>query len=225
MIDLHNESGRRWTTAALTGIALLSAAYWGEAALLKFRQGLPEAALQSGSAASGASLTGPVVTPPAESLARLLGAQARPQAAPAGPAERFKVMGVIASATGQGAALIAVDGQPPRAYKVGAELAPGFVLSSVSQKELKLAASQGGDVLATLALPEPGSAPGAAATAGGNPGVPPGFEGRGSGPPAVSGSRGDPRNVGPAVPAAPLTAPVNPGTGAGTAAPASLAPP
>lgn len=205
MIDLHNETGRRWTTAALAGAALLSAAYWTEATLLRFRQNMPEAALRAVSANGSASAA--AVTP-AEVLAKVLGAQQSAQAAAPGPADRFKVLGVIAGAGGRGTALVAVDGQPARSYSVGAELAPGFVLRSVSQKELTLAASPGGEILATLPLPEPGSAADSTnASAAMSPSTT-------AGPPLVSGSRGNPRNVEPPVNAA-----------GGTAAPTPSPPP
>jgi general secretion pathway protein C len=220
MIDLHTESGRRWITAALVGVALLSAAYWTEAVLLRWRQAMPEATRASNAtgralpAAALSALSAPSMpptppVPPAEALARLLGAQPRVPGAAPGPADRFKVLGVIASASGRGAALVAVDGQPARTYSVGAALAPGFVLRSVSQKEITLAARPGGQVLATLPLPEPGStaidtnpdrttAPGATAA-----------------PPIVSGSRGNPRSPEPAA---------NPAAGASAPPPSPLQP-
>lgn len=218
MIDLHNESGRRWTTAALVGAALLSAAYWTEATLLRFRQGMPATTLRAISANEAASAA---VVPPAEALAKVLGAQQRAQTAALGPADRFKVLGVIASASGRGAALVSVDGQPARAYSVGAELAPGFVLRSVSQKELTLAASPSGGVLATLPLPEPSSAnpAGSGGTSGTGTGANPNAAGINAGPPTVPGSRGNPRNIDPPAPPAP------PGTATGASPPATPANP
>lgn len=199
MMDLHNETGRRWATAALVGAALLSAAYWTEATLLRFRQGLPAAAMRPG--ATQPSPVPAASTPPPETLAKLLGAQPRVQAAPLGPADRFKVMGVIASASGRGTALIAVDGQAPRPYSVGAELAPGFVLQAVKQKELTLTDSNGA-VLATLPLPEPGATSGIA-----NAGSGLGVAGAAGAPPIVNGSRGNPRSVEAAPPAGLANAP------------------
>lgn len=190
MIDMQNESSRRWITAVLVGAALLSAAYWAEAMLLRFREGMPETSLRAAIAKAAVSQTEAPAAPSAQALANLLGAQPKTQAAPLGPAERFKVLGVIASASGQGAALVAVDGRPARTYRVGTELAPGFVLRSVGPKELTLAASPDGEVLATLPLPEPSSAGSTAAGTGiNNPAGAP------DGPPIVSGSRGNPRSV------------------------------
>lgn len=203
MIDLQNESSRRWITAVLVGAALLSAAYWAEVMLLRFREGMPEASLRAASAKPPVTQAEVLAAPSADALTELLGAQPKTQAATRGPAERFKVMGVIATASGQGTALVAVDGQPARAYRVGAELAPGFVLRSVSQKELTLAASPEGEVLATLPLPEPSSAGGTAAGTGASSPGASNPAGATDGPPNVSSSRGNPRSVEPIIPQAP----------------------
>lgn len=197
MIDLQNDASRRWITAGLTGAALLSAAYWTEAIWLRARQGTPQALTQTAglksldaAAAQGAA----VAAPEAETLARLLGAQPTLSAAPATPADRFKVMGVIASASGRGAALVAVDGQAPRAYRVGSELAPGFVLHSVAPSALNLSASPGGDVLATLPVPEPGLS-GSATAPGSAIANPDPLKERAGGGPAAGGSRSNPRGA------------------------------
>lgn len=200
MIDLQNDASRRWITAGLTGAALLSAAYWTEAIWLRARQGTPQALTQTAglksldaAAAQGAA----VAAPEAEALARLLGAQPTLSAAPATPADRFKVMGVIASASGRGAALIAVDGQAPRAYRVGSELAPGFVLHSVAPSALNLSASPGGNVLVTLPVPKPGSigSAGSATAPGGAIANPDPLKERVGGGPAAGGSRSNPRGA------------------------------
>lgn len=204
MINLQDESGRRWITAALVAAALLSGAYWTEATLLRVRQGMPDGALAAGASNTASIPFSSSTAPPPEVLARLLGAQPSAPAVVASPAERFKVMGVIASASGQGTALVAVDGQPPRPFKVGAELAPGFVIRSVSQKELTLATRPGGDALVTLPLPEPGTA-----VAGSNNAVGP-VGGEPLSGPQTAGSRSNPRGqtTPPATPSA--TAPAAP---------------
>ncbi len=74
------------------------------------------------------------------------------------PTERFRAIGVIASASGQGAALISIDKQPPKTFRVGASIAPGFVLKTVTQREIMLADSLLGAVTATLPLPDPATA-------------------------------------------------------------------
>ena len=75
-------------------------------------------------------------------LTRLLGAPTAPiavaQAAAPEANSRFRLLGIMAprggaaSATGQGVALIAVDGKFPRAYTVGSRLDGEWVLQSVS---------------------------------------------------------------------------------------------
>jgi general secretion pathway protein C len=88
-------------------------------------------------------------------LARVLGAP--PEAlngVAAGLAQRFRLAGVIASASGQGAALLSMDGQPARTFGVGAEVASGLWLQSVGPAEAMLAGSMQGPVMATLRVPE-----------------------------------------------------------------------
>ena len=46
--------------------------------------------------------------------------------------KRFALIGVIASARGQGSALIAVDGQPAKTYLVGQELESGWKVKEVA---------------------------------------------------------------------------------------------
>jgi general secretion pathway protein C len=148
MINFEIESRRRWITAMLLVTALLCAGYWTQAGLSadKTRAG----------AATPAPDPVPVLAGTAAELARVLGAP-RPALAGAAmsPNERFRAIGVMASASGQGVALIAVDRQPPRPFRVGSSVAPGFVLTSVTQRELMLAESRQGAVTATLPLPDP----------------------------------------------------------------------
>ena len=127
--------------------AFLCAGYWIRAGLtgeeIRFK------------AAAPAYMT--VVTGTVAELARVLGAP-RPTlgGAALGSTDRFRAIGVIASASGQGAALISIDKGPPRPFRVGASIAPGFLLKEVSPREAKLADSLQGAVTATLPLPDPG---------------------------------------------------------------------
>ena len=50
---------------------------------------------------------------------------------------------------------MSVDKQPARPFRVGSNIAPGFVLKAVTQREIKLADSVQGEVTATLPLPDP----------------------------------------------------------------------
>ena len=119
--------------------------------------------------------------PPRGDLARLFGAppvvavaeESRPEAP-----SRFRLVGVMAprSSTPEGTgayglALIAVDGKPPRAFAVGAQLDTDLVLQSVGLRTASIGTPQGArSVLLELpALPAPATgtlpAPGAPAPA------------------------------------------------------------
>jgi general secretion pathway protein C len=67
-------------------------------------------------------------------------------------ASRFVLTGVV---TGKpGVALLAVDGKPARAFRVGAQLASDAVLYSIAPGKALLAASNSGPALLTLELPK-----------------------------------------------------------------------
>jgi len=65
---------------------------------------------------------------------------------------RIELVGVIASISGQGSALIAVGGQAPKPYRVGQAVGEGLVLQSLSPKRAQLGASLNGPVLREMAL-------------------------------------------------------------------------
>jgi general secretion pathway protein C len=85
-------------------------------------------------------------------VARLLGAA--PAVASAAPslASRFTLIGVVASRSQKGAALIAVDGKPAKPFRVGAAIDEGIVLKSVEARRAVLAGADGSPAL-TLELP------------------------------------------------------------------------
>lgn len=102
-------------------------------------------------------------------LGRLFGVPTRQtaaaQAAPEAPS-RFRLVGVMAprdrsaqAQAGQGVALIAVDGKPPKPFAVGARLDSDLVLQSVGLRTASLGPAQGArSVLLELpALPPPNS--------------------------------------------------------------------
>ncbi len=66
--------------------------------------------------------------------------------------KRFQLLGVIAADSGQGSALLAVDGQPAKAFVQGQVVDEGWRLQSVSREGVRLSAGQGGSKL-ELALP------------------------------------------------------------------------
>lgn len=135
----------RWTVAAVTfvlwALVAAGAVYWG----LKF------------SSRAG----GPVIVPAPQrvatadpaAVARLLGATPAAAAPTPSLSSRFALVGVVASRSHRGAALIAVDGRPPKPYRVGAAVDPGLVLQSVDARRAVLAASADGPPALTLELP------------------------------------------------------------------------
>ena len=62
-------------------------------------------------------------------------------AAPALGSSRFALTGVVAGASQAGAALIAVDGKPPKPFVVGASVGDGWVLRSVQARRAVLVRS------------------------------------------------------------------------------------
>jgi general secretion pathway protein C len=72
---------------------------------------------------------------------------------------RFQLLGVIASASGQGSALISVDGQPPKAFRVGQTLTDGVTLISLSAKQANVGPTAAGVGGFSLALQGQGKAP------------------------------------------------------------------
>jgi general secretion pathway protein C len=98
-------------------------------------------------------------------LTRLLGIDPVPVAAEATPEpaadERFDLVGVVsprsAQAAREGLALIAVDGKPPRAYRVGAVVEGAHVLQAVNARGATLGPRDGAPVI-SLTLPPPAPA-------------------------------------------------------------------
>jgi len=80
--------------------------------------------------------------------------------APEPTPSRYFLLGVVAVGAEQGAALIGMDGQPPRPYRVGAMLEGGLVLQAVTRTGVRLGPMLQGPATVELALPEtPGTAP------------------------------------------------------------------
>ncbi|ODU59808.1 MAG: general secretion pathway protein C [Comamonadaceae bacterium SCN 68-20] len=141
--------GLRLATFALWVLAGASLVYWG---LRLTQRPLPPAAAAAPPA---------VPAPDAQALGVLLGvlsatAVAAATAPEAVPASRFALVGVVAGRrSGGGAALIAVDGKPPKPYRVGAQVEPGLVLQSVGAREAHLGAALGGPSTQVLSMPVP----------------------------------------------------------------------
>ncbi len=72
----------------------------------------------------------------------------------ASPDHQWSLLGVVAGASGRGSALLAVDGQPPKAFLPGQAVAPGWVLHSVGHRLARLAPSLQDAPTVTLELPK-----------------------------------------------------------------------
>lgn len=101
-------------------------------------------------------------------MARAFGVQdGAPVAAPVAPT-RWRLLGVMAGKnSGGGAAVIAVDDQPPKVFRVGSTVADGLVLQVLhgdSPRAVALGHSQDGPAVVSIELP-PVKAIGAASTA------------------------------------------------------------
>jgi general secretion pathway protein C len=139
--------GNRWAVAGSTfvlwALVAASAVFWG----MK---------LISGSGSGPIAPPAPNASPadPA-AVARLLGAT--PTAAATAPvaslSSRFSLLGIVAEADGGGAALISVDGKPPKPYRVGAAVDEGLVLQSVQARRAAIGASLQASPAVTLELP------------------------------------------------------------------------
>jgi len=78
-------------------------------------------------------------------------------------AARLRLIGVVASRAQAGVALISVDGQPPRPYRVGSALEGGWKLQKVSTRSATLIPSDSGAAPVTIELaPLPGALTGGA---------------------------------------------------------------
>lgn len=146
-------AGRRapaWAAGLLWLAAGLSAGYW-----VMFAAGRsPVTALQ----------VAPIAVAQVDTNAsgRVLGVvpeAVQPGNAAVATGTQYSLLGVVASNAPNGAALIAVNGQPPRPYRVGASLEGGLVLQSVTRRGARLGASINGPVTVELALPADPTAP------------------------------------------------------------------
>lgn len=146
-------------------LAAASAAYWG---LRLFAAPAPVPAH---------ARVADATPPPRGDLSRLLGVDAPPPSAAAAeppPDARFQLIGVLspraAAAAREGVALIAVDGKPPRAFRVGHVVDGTQVLKSVNARGVTLGPRDGEArvslSLAPLAAAATGSLPPAGSVTG-----------------------------------------------------------
>ena len=148
-INAYSLWSTRIVTFALAALAAGSVAYWA-------LKGMGTSTL------SAAPPVAQAFAPPADpqAVARALGgglvvAQAGPGQGP--PASsRFVLAGVVADSAHGGAALIAVDDQPAKPYRIGAAVDGRLVLQSVAARRAVLAANMSAPAEVTLELPLPG---------------------------------------------------------------------
>jgi general secretion pathway protein C len=87
-------------------------------------------------------------------VARLLGSPGLSVALAVAAPNRFQLAGVVSQkASGSGAALIAIDGKPAKAFSVGSRIEEGLYLFSVAPRSAALAPSLAGPASMTLDLP------------------------------------------------------------------------
>ena len=146
MTNSYSKWGVRLGTLALWALAGASVVYWG----------LRLSARPVGLAVPAVAPA--PVAPDAQAMARLLGVPAAGAAAARAPAasltSRFALIGVLAGrSSGGGAALIAVDGQPAKPFRVGAVVDEGLVLQSLDPRQARLGASMDGPATLTLDMP------------------------------------------------------------------------
>ena len=138
-----------FTTALLLGA---SAIYW----VLHW----PVTAAQANASGDATALVAQSAAPIADlaTVAGLLGAKTASASsagseAPVSTSSRFKLTGVVARSNGLGSAIISVDGLPPKSYRVGSDVAGGWVLKSVGPRRAMLSSGPDGPVAQTLEIP------------------------------------------------------------------------
>ncbi len=140
----------RWWTWGVWALAAGSGLFWGLQLFVK-----PPAA------PAHTQVTGPATAPRGD-LTRLLGDDPPPPVAAATPEPtadaRFQLVGVLSApprqASREGVALIAIDGQPPKAYRAGARIDGDKIVQSVEARGVTLGL-RNGPVLVALNLPPP----------------------------------------------------------------------
>ncbi len=138
----------RWhaplATTGLWALAAGAAVFWG------LRLASP---VQTVAAAAAAGR--PAAAADNDAVARIFGVLPASNNAPVAPeaASRFALAGVVADPSSQGAALIAIDGKPPRPFRVGSRVGEGYVLQSVGLRSATLGTRMDAPAAFTLQLP------------------------------------------------------------------------
>jgi general secretion pathway protein C len=135
----------RWTGFFVWALVAASAAFWGLRIFAAARALPLEARVPSRPVAANSPMT------------RLFGALPEAEvAAPAPESDRFALQGVIAEGD-HGIVVLSIDGQPPKAWRVGASVEGDTTLLSVSKRAAAFG-PRGGPSSFTLELPPPAAA-------------------------------------------------------------------
>ncbi len=144
----HSAWFPRTLTFVVWALAAASAVFWGLRWDGKASLALPVATV----APSATVVDGGAV-------ARLFGNVGAVTEVAANAPNRLQLAGVVArTASHTGAALIAIDGKPAKAFSVGSRVEEGLFLRSVQGRQASLAASSEGPVSMTLELAAPSPA-------------------------------------------------------------------
>ena len=135
----------RWLPASAAAVLWALAA--GSAVLWALHFPRPEDARGNAASVTPAAPAGQGTAGVARALGHTQAAVAAPDAQ-----RRFQLLGVIAADSGQGSALLAVDGQPAQAFVQGQTVSEGWRLQSVGREGVRLSTGQGGAVM-ELSLP------------------------------------------------------------------------
>jgi general secretion pathway protein C len=147
----------RWWTLVVWALVAAGTLFWG----LRLLVSAPSVPPSTPVAAQGTAVHG--------DLTRLLGADPAPDpvasAAAPPPDARFQLIGVVTprapAAAREGLALIAVDGKPAKAYRVGAVIDGQTVLKSVAARGAMLGPRDGAPQVSLSLVPPPAAATGA----------------------------------------------------------------
>ena len=152
----HNRSMLRTLSSTLTSRWLAgfsTLVVWAAAAAVVAYWALQFAGVSGPASQAPTVARSSAAEPTVADVQKALGAASAPTTAPTDAPSRFVLSGVVALNSGQGAALIAVDGQAPKAFKVGQSVADGLLLQSLGPRQARLAASVDGPALMTLEMP------------------------------------------------------------------------
>lgn len=96
----------------------------------------------------------PVFQADPATVARFLGAHSndKPTTVSSSMRSRFVLLGVLADKSGAGAALIAADDKPPKPFRVGSEVVPGYQLQSVKSRIATLQSITDNSSIVTLEM-------------------------------------------------------------------------